>query len=205
MPMSPPPEPTEYSRNRPRRTLNGAMAHMGETTESLDLTPLQEFLGKQPFDVTLSSDAVVVMDFHAHLSGWEIIGLLGGTFSSDQRILEIKAAYPCRRAEGSDSGTSVELDPASQVEVTAEMAAEGLIPVGWYHSHPIFEARPSAKDNENQRNYQALCRDSNTQLEPWVGIIISPYDQQLPTPVCIQCFPAIGCFYRLHFRLFKHQ
>lgn len=77
----------------------------------------------------------------------------------------------------------MELDAASQVEVAGEMGERGLIPVGWYHSHPIFEARPSAKDNENQRNYQALCRDADTGLEPWVGAIVGPYDQALPSPV----------------------
>ena len=80
------------------------------------------------------------------------------------------------------AGTGVELDAASQVEVTCEMDERGLIPVGWYHSHPVFEARPSAKDNENQRNYQALCRDAGTGLEPWVGAIVGPYDQALPSP-----------------------
>jgi protein MYSM1 len=188
---SSPPEPTEYSKNRPRRQLIGSRATMGDTTESTDLTTLQEFIGPvgseggrcQPFEVTLSSDAVLVMDFHAHLSTWEVIGLLGGQFDEETKQLTIKSAYPCRRAAGSDSGTSVELDPASQVEVTAEMSKEGLKPVGWYHSHPVFEARPSAKDNENQRNYQALCRDGKH--EPWVGIIIGPYDQQLATPVCV--------------------
>ena len=195
-----PPKPTDYSLNRPRRTLN-ARAHMGDTTESLDLTALQEFMGPvgseggrcQPFEVILSTDAVLVMDFHAHLSSWEVIGLLGGTFDPEKRILTIKAAFPCRRAAGSDSGTSVELDPACQVEVTSEMGEQGLVPVGWYHSHPIFEARPSAKDNENQRNYQALCRDNTTGLEPWVGIIMGPYDQRLPTPVrfSLLCMPNV--------------
>ena len=90
------------------------------------------------------------------------------------------------------TGTSVELDAESQVEVTCEMDDAGLIPVGWYHSHPVFEPRPSAKDNENQRNYQALCRDAATGLEPWVGAIVGPYDDRLPTPVRI-CIYIMRC------------
>lgn len=187
---SPPPQPTEYALNRPRRTLGGQKSQLGDTTESLDLTDLQEFMGPigaeggrcQPFAVTISEDAVLVMDFHAHLSSCEVIGLLGGTFDTNTKQLVVKGAYPCRRTAGSDSTTSVELDPASQVIVKDEMATDGLIPVGWYHSHPIFEARPSAKDNENQRNYQAFAADKSTGLEPWVGMIIGPYDEQLPTP-----------------------
>jgi SHAQKYF class myb-like DNA-binding protein len=184
-----PAEPTEYAKNRPRRQLPSAKAQLGATTESLDLTLLSEFVGpiaagaplSQPFSVSMSPDALLVMDFHAHLSTCEVIGLLGGTFDATTKALTITAAYPCRRAFGSDSSTSVELDAESQVEVACAMEERGLVPVGWYHSHPVFEPRPSAKDNENQRNYQALCRDVSTGLEPWVGAIVGPYDQQLPT------------------------
>ena len=42
---SSPPEPTEYSKNRPTRQLIGSRATMGDTTESTDLTTLQEFIG----------------------------------------------------------------------------------------------------------------------------------------------------------------
>lgn len=94
----------------------------------------------------------------------------------------------------------MELDAESQVEVTCEMDDQGLIPVGWYHSHPVFEPRPSAKDNENQRNYQALCRDQTTGLEPWVGAIMGPYDDQLPTPVRIIILLSS---FALHFYDFK--
>ena len=52
-----------------------------------------------------------------------------------------------------------------------------------YHSHPIFAPKPSQKDNENQRNYQALFRCDKTRLEPFVGAIVGPYDLQLPTQV----------------------
>lgn len=183
--------PTEYARNRPRRAPAGGRARLGETTESLELTLPRAFVGApgtgaplaQPFSVTLAAEALLVMDFHAHLSACEVIGLLGGTFDPEARALTVRQAFPCRRADGSDSGTSVELDPECQVEVAGAMAESGMVPVGWYHSHPVFEARPSAKDNENQRNYQALCSDAGSGLEPWVGAIVGPYDDQLPTPV----------------------
>lgn len=70
-----------------------------------------------------------------------------------------------RRAAGSDAATSVELDPSAEVEVRGTMAAAGQRCVGWYHSHPVFEARPSLKDMENQRNYQALTRDKSEQVQ----------------------------------------
>lgn len=186
-------EPTEYAKNRPRRRLPSAKAQMGDTTESLDLTHPLSFMGpiasgsplSQPFKVTLSPHAMLVMDFHAHLSTCEIIGLLGGTFDPMSKAMVVSAAFPCRRTVGSDSGTSVELDAESQVEVTLEMSRRGLTPVGWYHSHPIFAPRPSAKDNENQRNYQALCRDSTTGFEPWIGAIVGPYDRANPSAVSV--------------------
>lgn len=186
-----PVKPTEYSINRPRRTLGTGPSHMGDTSESLDLTEVQEFMGPigaeggrcQPFGVTISEDAALVMDFHAHLSAYEVIGLLGGTVDTEGKEIVIKGAYPCKRSDGSESLTSVELDPVSQSEATERMAKEGLIAVGWYHSHPKFEARPSNKDNENQRNHQAhVGREHKPGFEPWVGVIVGPYDETLPTP-----------------------
>lgn len=69
-----------------------------------------------------------------------------------------------------------------------------------YHSHPVFEPRPSRTDMDNQRNYQALTRDSSCSssscgaagltagssagpvLEPFVGFILSPFEPALPLP-----------------------
>ncbi len=71
------------------------------------------------------------MDLHAHLSSTEVIGLLGGVWKADRRHIEVVRAFPCRRAVGSQSGTSVELDPSAEVETRALMQAEDLTPVGW--------------------------------------------------------------------------
>eukprot|EP00887_Chlorella_sp_A99_P000761 scaffold5.g761.t1 len=141
----------------------GQRAQLGATTEALDLTVPRQFVGvpgsggpqAQPFAVTVDRGALLVMDAHAHLSKCEVIGLLGGRFDPAQRSLDVVAAYPCRCSAGAESGTSVELDPESQVEAVSLMEGEGLQPVGWYHSHPVFDPSPSIKDNENQRNYQA--------------------------------------------------
>jgi hypothetical protein len=50
-------------------------------------------------------------------------------------------------------------------------------------SPPPTSSHPPRADNENQRNYQALCRDPATGLEPWVGAIVGPYDQALESAV----------------------
>ncbi len=52
-----------------------------------------------------------------------------------------------------------------------------------YHSHPVFEPCPSQKDCDNQRNYQALLRDHESKVEPFIGVILGPYDLAMPQPL----------------------
>ncbi|KAK9822060.1 hypothetical protein WJX74_004480 [Apatococcus lobatus] len=190
-------EQTNYAKNRPRRELPGPRNTLGVTTESLELCRLHEFMGApgsgaplaQPFSVYVAAEVMLLMDLHAHMSSYEVIGLLGGTWDSERLAIRIVAAFPCRRVQGSHSSTGVELDPEDEVATRALMARDGLKPVGWYHSHPVFEPRPSQKDNENQRNYQALFCCSQTRLEPFLGFIVGPYDLTLPSPASVfTCF-----------------
>lgn len=179
---------TEYARNRPRRELATLRNTLGDTSESLDLCECMEFMGApgsgaplaQPFTVEVEPKALMAMDFHSHLSGFEIIGLLGGTWDGDQKLLRVVEAYPCRRAAGSHGATSVELDAEAEVEARASMGEKDQRCVGWYHSHPVFAPSPSHKDMDNQRNYQVLFRDADSQLEPFIGFILGPFDLALP-------------------------
>ena len=43
--------------------------------------------GSQPFRVVMSSAAAIFMDFHAHLSDNEVIGLLAGSWNPQERLL----------------------------------------------------------------------------------------------------------------------
>ncbi|KAK9867584.1 hypothetical protein WJX84_008166 [Apatococcus fuscideae] len=190
-------EQTDYAKNRPRRELPGPRNTLGVTTESLELCRLHEFVGApgsgaplaQPFSVQVAAEVMLLMDLHAHMSSYEVIGLLGGTWDMERLAIRIVAAFPCRRAQGSHSSTGVELDPEDEVATRALMDRDGLKPIGWYHSHPVFEPRPSQKDNENQRNYQALFCCSQTRLEPFLGFIVGPYDLTLPSPASVfTCF-----------------
>ena len=63
---------------------------------SLQLVPCKGFPVCQPFSVQIEDDAMVVMDFHAHLSRFEVIGYLGGEWDSVKKHLYIKSAFPCR-------------------------------------------------------------------------------------------------------------
>jgi protein MYSM1 len=122
------------------------------------------------------------MDLHAHLSGYEVIGLLAGHWDAERRHLVVAAAHACARAAGSAAPTSVELDAASQIEAQGAMEAAGRACVGWYHSHPLFVPQPSLKDAANQANYQSLFRSAASGAEPFIGAIVSPYDTRLPSP-----------------------
>jgi hypothetical protein len=48
--------------------------------------------------------------------------------------------------------------------------------IGWYHSHPNFRPDPSVRDISNQCQYQDLCKDVVADKNPFIGIIVSPYD-----------------------------
>jgi hypothetical protein len=49
-----------------------------------------------PVCASVLPQAMLLMDVHVHLSGCEVIGLLGGTWTPGERLLRITAAYPCR-------------------------------------------------------------------------------------------------------------
>ena len=57
-------------------------------------------------------------------------------------------------------------------QIRSSMASRGLTVVGWYHSHPYSEPRPSQNDVLAHKKYQDA---TTTELgeEPCVGLIIS--------------------------------
>ena len=188
-----PAEPTEYAKNRPRRENAGKNAAKSDFVSamsgSLRLIPCRDFTGiqgcksaqSQPFGVEISDEAMVLMDFHAHLSCFEVIGYLGGDWDPESRKLTIRRAFPCKGLAGTQQTDSCEMDPESELAAKQKMDEWGLQVVGWYHSHPTFKPNPSQKDIENQENYQALFHDEEAKAEPFVGMIFSPYDVRLPT------------------------
>ena len=185
---APPPEPTEYAKNRPRRDAAVASNFRDAAGGTLELHQMRKFSSAapgsktpnaQPFALTVSSDAMLIMDLHSHLCVNEVIGYLGGTWNAATRTVSIEKAFPGR---GVASGSDVEMDPVCEVELKARVEAEKLTVVGWYHSHPVFQPTPSGVDVDNQLNYQALFRDAECDVEPFVGFIVGPYDVRLPSP-----------------------
>ena len=56
------------------------------------LVPCRKFPSPSavPFDVLIQSEALVVMDTHAHMSTTEVIGLLGGNYFHGTRLLKVR-------------------------------------------------------------------------------------------------------------------
>lgn len=127
-------------------------------------------------------------DLHAHLCDSEIIGLLGGRYSTEEKCIFIQAAFPCKATDRADSGqTDVEMDAIGQIFATEAIMNHGMSIVGWYHSHPDFQPTPSITDIENQASYQKLFQGGDQanrksqEVSPFVGLIVGTYDGKNPT------------------------
>ncbi|KAG0031571.1 hypothetical protein BGZ81_000983 [Podila clonocystis] len=154
---------------------DGEMEGIAEGYDPFRLIPLRKYNQQNPapFRVKVSSDAMLIMDFHSHLAETEIIGLLGGLYDEDERILFILSVFPCRSLSTS---LQCEIDPVSDIEARSFFSSKGFVVVGWYHSHPTFEPTPSVRDIENQTDYQTMFRRHELGVEPFVGVIVSPFD-----------------------------
>ncbi|KAJ2488367.1 hypothetical protein IWW37_004867 [Coemansia sp. RSA 2050] len=127
--------------------------------------------GRRPFRVEVAAAALALMDLHAHLVHTEVIGLLGGAYDAAAGVVRVDAAFPC---SSTGTATECEMDPASEVDARRAFALQGRCAVGWFHSHPTFDAEPSVRDIRSQHAYQALCRRAGDGAEPFVGAIVSP-------------------------------
>ncbi|KAJ1519827.1 hypothetical protein ONE63_004073 [Megalurothrips usitatus] len=129
-------------------------------------------LGKiQPFLVSMSTNATLVMDFHCHLTTSEVCGYLAGQWDVNAHNLTITTAFPCRsRLDDQTNG------PLVEKEIRKEIEQRNLIPVGWYHSHPMLPASPSLRDIDKQLDYEMHMKgSSDSSYTPCIGVICSPY------------------------------
>ncbi|XP_076134231.1 histone H2A deubiquitinase MYSM1 [Alosa pseudoharengus] len=132
---------------------------------------------QEPFQVIVSAEALVVMDMHAHVSMGEVIGLLGGAYLEEDKVLKIRAAEPCNSLS---TGMQCEMDPVSQTQASELLAAKGHSVVGWYHSHPAFDPNPSVRDIDTQAKFQSYFSRGGA---PFIGMIVSPYNPTNSSPV----------------------
>lgn len=137
----------------------------------------------QPFQVKVHPQVSLLTDVHSHLCEAEVIGLLGGKWDSEKDILYVQAPFPCTSTERieDDGSTDVEMDFEAQLRVSETIHSFGMQVVGWYHSHPLFRPDPSVTDVFNQKQYQDLFREEETGKQPFVGLIVSSYDKELPS------------------------
>ncbi|XP_074859457.1 deubiquitinase MYSM1 isoform X2 [Carettochelys insculpta] len=160
---------------------------------------------REPFQVKVASEALLIMDLHAHVSMAEVIGLLGGRYSEADRIVEICAAEPCNSLS---TGLQCEMDPVSQTQASETLAVRGYSVIGWYHSHPSFDPNPSIRDIDTQAKYQSYFSRGGAMF---IGMIISPYNRNNPLPysqiTCLVISDEISSdgSYRLPYKFEVHQ
>lgn len=119
---------------------------------------------------------------HSHVSRGEVIGLLGGTFNEEEKVLKVGKEVKINNVEdeGRDfiyyiqyfeicvsvqicaaepcnsvsTGLQCEMDPVSQTQACDVLSSLGFSVVGWYHSHPSFHPNPSIRDINTQDQFQ---------------------------------------------------
>ena len=72
----------------------------------------------------------------------EACGLIAGVKNGDEK--EIKKVYILTNIDHSNEHFS--LDPKEQLAAVKDMRANGLVPLGNWHSHPSSPSRPSDED-----------------------------------------------------------
>lgn len=85
--------------------------------------------------------------------------------------LTVTKAYPC-------CNTRFDREKAAEVELKIQkhMLKDQLILVGWYHSHPKFQAQPTLRDIDAQLDYEIKLRGpSDVTYTPCVGFIFCKY------------------------------
>ncbi|XP_069784926.1 MPN domain-containing protein isoform X2 [Narcine bancroftii] len=137
--------------------------------ELASFTSMNKF---QPFNVAISSNVLLLVDFHCHLTTSEVVGYLGGRWDTSTQLLTILRAFPCRiRLSDKDSASAVE------EEICQNLFLRGLSLVGWYHSHPYASALPSLQDIDSQMDYQLKLQGTANSFQPCLALICGPYHQ----------------------------
>ncbi|NXL16385.1 MPND protein, partial [Setophaga kirtlandii] len=66
----------------------------------------------QPFNVAISSNVLLLLDFHSHLTRSEVVGYLGGRWDTNTQLLTVLRAFPCRTRLGdAEAAGAVEEEP----------------------------------------------------------------------------------------------
>ncbi|KAG6452116.1 hypothetical protein O3G_MSEX007476 [Manduca sexta] len=125
-----------------------------------------------PCVVRAHVSALLAMDWHAHLSRAEVMGLVGGEYDergADCVDVRLRSYAPAAAAA---AATHCDMCPVSQAAAAARLCGRGQAAAAWHHSHPSFAAAPSRVDLRTQR---ALQRALERPRRPLLGLITSQH------------------------------
>ena len=88
------------------------------------------------------SDYDIIVEHAKKEAPIEACGLIAGELDGEDRI--IKKVYILTNTDHAEEHFT--LDPKEQLAAVKDMRAEGLIPLGNWHSHPVSPSRPSDED-----------------------------------------------------------
>ncbi|BFZ15440.1 hypothetical protein BsWGS_18479 [Bradybaena similaris] len=163
-----------------KSVLYSSLGTRGLETDLLTLVKCEHFDQHskiQPFTVSITSNTLLLMDFHCHLTKSEVVGYLGGRWDSHTQHLSIEQAFPARCRLGDKDRA-----PLVEEEIRRNMRHKNQMVVGWYHSHPYCQPDPSIRDVDCQMSYQLKMRGSGCMYLPCLGFIISPFEKLPPKP-----------------------
>ncbi|XP_063923826.1 histone H2A deubiquitinase MYSM1-like isoform X2 [Zophobas morio] len=123
----------------------------------------------QKYKVKMHLTTLLLMDFHAHTSLTEVMGLVAGSWNPNKNVLTISHYEPCRNI--ASSATHCDMCPISQSKAADSIHKRGLDVLGWFHSHPTFAPEPSQQDLDTQQDFQLWIGDRR----PCLGVILSPF------------------------------
>eukprot|EP00347_Sterkiella_histriomuscorum_P006564 403352292 len=166
-----------------------------------ELVECQRFLTEmhQPIVLFITLEALFTMNVHAHVHRNEIIGFVSGhrvkTKKIGKDVFIIQETVPCQAMVddygNTDYSKNVEMNPESAEEKVKEIESKGLQILGWYHSHPKFEANPSHIDVQNHETYQKMF---NRDGKYFMALIIAPYYSTTDVTTKFNSLPKLKCF-----------
>merc|ERR1712130_362568 len=158
-------------------TLNASMSN--NKTTFVDLESFASEGKMQPFTVSVSTSAMLILDLHSHLSDEEVCGYLAGQWDPNSHNLAITNTFPCL-LDPKEAGTKAA--QKLETDIYEDLYGKHLNLVGWYHSNPKGPAAPSAKDCFDQLDFQIkLLGQSDSTYTPCVGLICAPYQKDAKT------------------------
>ena len=116
------------------------------------------------------SDFIRMAEHAISLQPEEVCGVIGGVDREDG-IREIRKVYLLTNIDHTNEHFSI--DPKEQLQAVKDMRANGMAPLGNWHSHPETPSRPSEEDirlaNDSRASYLILS------LENWDAPVLNAF------------------------------